>query len=145
MRRVRPLTDNEKGNLKTEKILLSALTSHLYFATHCSFENSHCFYSVYFPRKTKIKCPLEDHFHLTTKTLLSLYYYYCTTSCSTFQTKCYAQNSYSCILFCDIFCPKFLLEAGWASSERKSPMCNWRRDAKQCVMGPESQQCLSDR
>lgn len=46
---------------------------------------------------------MEDHFYLTTKTLLSLYYYYCTISYSTFQTKCYARNSYSHILFCNIF------------------------------------------
>lgn len=122
MRRVRPLTErNEKGNLNTEEMLLSALTSHLYFATHCSCENSHCFYSVLFPGKTEIKCPLEDHFHLTTKTLLSLYYYYCSTSCSTFQTKCYAQNSSSHIVFCNIICPEFLLEAGCVSMEEKLP------------------------
>lgn len=42
-----------------------------------------------------------------------------------------------------MFFPEFLLQAGCASNERKIPIFNRTRDAKQCVMGPEPQQYLS--
>lgn len=78
-----------------------------------------------------------------TKTLLSLCYYYRTISCSTFQTKRYAQNSYSHILFFSIFPQNFCYRLAVLPMKETFP-CATGTKMLNNVLCVQSQQCLSE-